>query len=97
MEDRKNIMSTNVAQNLILENREKLNITGVSDVISFDDEIVMIATELGLLTIKGENLHINKLSIDSSEALVEGNINSLLYSNREIDKKSNGIMSKIFK
>ena len=57
---------TNVIQNIVLENREKLNITGVLDVLSFDDQIVILETELGLLTVKGENIRINKLSLDSS-------------------------------
>ena len=56
---------TNVIQNLVLENREKLNVSGVNDVLSFDDQVVIMETELGLLTIKGENLKINKLSIDT--------------------------------
>ncbi len=48
---------TNTAiQNVILENREKLTISGVLDVLSFDDQIVIVETELGLLTVKGENL-----------------------------------------
>ena len=59
MEDRKNVVqnnSNNIIQNLILENREKLTITGVVDVLSFDDQIVIVETELGLLSVKGENL-----------------------------------------
>ena len=53
MEERKNINS-NTIQNLILENRSKLSVSGVLDVLSFDDQIVIIETELGLLNIKGE-------------------------------------------
>ena len=41
-------------QNVILENRSKLSISGVLDVLSFDDQIVILETELGLLTVKGE-------------------------------------------
>ena len=52
--------STNILQNIVLENREKLSISGVLDVLSFDDQIVILETELGLLTVKGENLKINK-------------------------------------
>ena len=48
----------NVLQNVFLENREKVSISGVLDVFSFDDQIIIIETELGLLTIKGENLKI---------------------------------------
>ena len=47
---------TNEMQNIVLENREKLNISGVKDVLSFDDQIIIVQTTLGLLTIKGENL-----------------------------------------
>lgn len=96
MEERKNV--TNVIQNLVLENREKLSISGVLDVLSFDDQVVIVETELGLLTIKGEDLRINKLSIDTSEVIVEGEIYNLAYSEENADKKSSGgFLGKIFK
>lgn len=87
----------NVVQNLILENRSKLTISGVLDVLSFDDQLVVLETELGLLTIKGENIRINKLSIDTSEVIIEGEINNLGYSDKEIGNKSSSFISKIFK
>lgn len=89
MDDRKNMPQNNgnVIQNLILENREKLTITGVVDVLSFDDQIVIVETQLGLLTVKGEDLRINKLSIDSLEVIIEGQIYNMGYSNDEIGKK----------
>lgn len=74
-------------QNLILENREKLTISGVIDVLSFDDQIVILETELGMLTIKGEDLRINKLSIDTQEVIIEGSILGLNYSEKD-NKKS---------
>lgn len=90
---------TNTFQNIVLENREKLNITGIVDVFSFDDQIIIIETELGILTIKGENLKINKLSIDTSDFAVDGKITSLSYSDTSNigSKKNKGILSKIFK
>ncbi len=99
MEDRKNNLNTSVMQNLILENREKLTISGVNDVLSFDDQIVILETQLGLLTVKGENLRINKLSLDSEEVVVEGEINNLIYSEKDSERKnaSNSIFGKIFK
>ncbi len=96
IEERKS-PSTGVIQNIILENRGKLTISGVLDVLSFDDQVVILETELGLLTVKGENLRINKLSIDTSEVIVEGDINSLNYSDKESNKTSGGLISKIFK
>lgn len=96
MEEKK-IMNTTVMQNLLLENRNKLSISGVLDVLSFDDQIVIVETDLGMLTVKGENLRINKLSIDTSEVIIEGEIFSLSYSQKDFDKKGEGILSKIFK
>lgn len=92
--------TNNNFQNIVLENRERLNITGILDVFSFDDQIIIVETELGLLTIKGENLKINKLSIDTSDFAVDGHITSLSYSNSNSgipNNKSKNILSKIFK
>lgn len=96
MEERKTINST-VIQNIVLENRTKLSISGVLDVLSFDDQIVILETDLGLLTVKGENLRINKLSIDTSEVIVEGDISALSYSDKDNVKNSGSIFGKIFK
>lgn len=96
MEERKSL-STNIVQNLVLENRTKLNISGVLDVLSFDDQIIIVETELGMLTVKGDNLRINKLSIDTSEVIVEGEIISLTYSTKDLDKKNESFLGKIFK
>ena len=96
MDERKTI-NTSVIQNLILENRGKLSISGVLDVVSFDDQVVMVDTELGLLTVKGENIRISKLSLDTAEVIVEGEISSLSYSQNKQEKNSGTILSKIFK
>lgn len=96
IEDKKS-MQTNIIQNIILENREKLNISGVLDVLSFDDQIVIVETELGLLTVKGEDLRINKLSIDTSEVIIEGEIYNLGYSEKDYSKKDTTFLGKLFK
>lgn len=99
MDERKNSMNTmnNVVQNIVLENREKLSISGVLDVLSFDDQIVILETELGLLTVKGENLRINKLSLDTTEVVINGEIYNLGYTEKSSDKKNPGLLNKIFK
>ena len=94
--DERNSIS-NAIQNIVLENRNKLSISGVLDVFSFDDEVVILETELGLLTVKGNNLRINKLSIDTSEVIIEGDISSMSYSEKDRDKKSSSLLGKIFK
>ena len=96
VEERKTL-NNNVIQNLVLENREKLSISGVLDVLSFDDRVVIVETELGLLNVKGANLRINKLSIDTSEVVVEGDIFNLSYSEKSTEKKNGSLIGKIFK
>ena len=98
IEERKNVNSlNNIIQNVILENRNKLNVSGVQDVLSFDDQMVIVETELGLLTVKGDNLRINKLSTDTEEVTVEGKIINLAYSEKTNVGKEGSLFSKIFK
>ncbi len=79
--------NTNKRHNLILENREHLSLSGVKDVYGFNEEIINAGTELGGIVIKGVNLHISKLDLDSGDVDIEGTINSLQYVNSK-DKKS---------
>ena len=95
--DERNQINSTIVQNLILENRNKLNVSGVMDVLSFDDQVVVIETELGLLNVKGEVLRISKLSIDTGEVIVEGDIYNLAYSEKAGDKKGTSLIGKIFK
>ena len=97
LQEKERNSNINTAQNIILENREKLNISGVLDVLSFDDQIVILETELGMLTIKGENLRINKLNLDSSEVAIDGEIYQLSYSEKDNLEKNGGLLSKIFR
>ena len=96
-----NQVKQDTIQNIVLENRGKLAITGVNDVLSFDDQIVIVDTELGMLTVKGEDLRINKLSLDTTEVAIDGTINSLNYSEKQAWKYFNNNVNydtlKIFK
>ena len=85
-------------QNIIMENRQKLSVSGVIDVESFNDECVVADTELGILVIKGMDLRINKLDIDSSELGIEGDIISLEYSDKEgARNRGGGFFARIFR
>ncbi|NJD01057.1 MAG: sporulation protein YabP [Ruminiclostridium sp.] len=84
-------------QNLILENRERLSVSGVIDVESFNDESVIVDTELGALIVRGADLHINKLNIDSSELSIEGDIMSCEYSDRDGSRSKGGFFARMFK
>jgi len=82
-------------QNLILEDRRVLNVSGVSDVDSFDERAVIVFTELGELTVRGSDLHINKLSVETGELQLEGRISSLAYADEQ--PKNAGFFSKVFR
>ena len=75
--------------------REKLKITGVSDVDSFDDKTVTVFTDMGELTIRGEELHINSLSIEVGELDLQGRIESLTYTENKPQAK--GFFNKVFR
>ncbi len=79
---------------LCLDNREVLSLTGVTDVSGFDEQTVSAETSVGRLIVKGVNLHINKLSLETGEVTVDGRITSLQYLG---DVKQKGIASKLFK
>jgi sporulation protein YabP len=89
-------MSVKMPHNIILEDRKKLNISGVSDVDSFDEETIIAYTDLGELKIMGSGLHINKLSVESGDLLIEGNIRAISYSDTENVAKG-GFFSGLFK
>ncbi len=91
-------LKRNNFQNIVLENREHLTLTGIIDVFSFDDQIIIIETELGLLTITGEELKISKLNLETSDFVVDGKIDTISYSTESLtNKKNKGILNKIFK
>ena len=70
----------NVGNHLLsVENRNRLNATGVLDVDSFDEKTVVILTNMGVLTIEGENLHINSLNVENGNIAIEGEIDQLQY------------------
>lgn len=83
--------------NIVLENRKKLSLTGVEEVISFDDEKILLNTKLGFLTIKGSELKMNKLDVQNGDVIISGIISSIVYSSKEVKKEKESIISKLFK
>ena len=83
--------------NLSLENRKRLTLTGVIEVINFDDETILLSTSLGKLTIKGEGLKVDKLDVKNGDVIIKGGISSLDYSNKGMKKNKENILKRIFK
>lgn len=83
--------------NILLENRQKMTLTGVLEVISFDDEKILLNTKLGNLTIKGANLKMNKLDVQNGDIIIIGDISYVVYSGREMKKEKQSLIGKLFK
>ena len=81
--------------NLVMEDRKTLSVTGVSDVDSFDESTIIVFTDIGELTVRGSDLHIKNLNIESGEVSLEGKISSLTYADNAV--KSTGFFSKVFR
>ena len=79
---------------VIAEGRKKLNISGVRDVLSFDDETIQLDTVQGRMTIKGEGLHIQSFHTESGDLFAEGRLHALVYIS---DERSGGFLSRIFR
>ncbi|MBE5972193.1 MAG: sporulation protein YabP [Lachnoclostridium sp.] len=87
-----------LSHKLELYNREKGTVTGVLDVISFDENTIVLDTDMGLLTIKGKDIHVSRLSLEKGELDLEGRTDSLVYSSNESYRKSNqSLLSRLFK
>lgn len=82
--------------NIIMENRKKLTISGIRDIDSFNEQLIEAITEMGTLIIKGENLHINKLSKETKEVAIEGKILSLVYGEPK-HKSGSSLFKGLFK
>ncbi len=81
--------------NVIIEGRKKLDISGVKEVISFDDETVLLDSAMGRITVKGDMLHIQSFNTETGDLCVTGKIYAVVYMSEE--KSSGGFISKIFR
>lgn len=96
MEEKRYLKDSGI-HNVVVENREKISISGVENVESFDEEKIIMETQEGILTLEGENLHINSLNVEEGEMNVEGYIHALIYSDGQDNSSVGGIFSKLFK
>jgi sporulation protein YabP len=85
---------------LVLRNREMLQVDGVAEVESFDEKQVIAVSKLGPLVVKGDRLHITQLNLEEGQLTVEGVINSFEYvedKQAKMRARSKGVMSRLFK
>ena len=87
-----------MSHRLIINNREKGSLTGILDVISFDENMIVLDTDMGLLTIKGKDLHVSRLTLEKGEIDLEGRTDSFVYSSNESYRKAGqSLLTRLFK
>lgn len=84
-------------QELRLLNRRLLDISGVLNVESFDNEEFLLQTELGHLTITGQQLHIKNLNLEQGLVSIEGQVNSMFYLEPGASSSGKGFFGKLFR
>ena len=84
-----------LSHHVILEEREQLVVSGVEEVESFDENTILLTTTQGGLEIQGEELHIEKLSLDGGDLKVEGKVNALLYETGGRER-GGGLLRRLF-
>ncbi len=81
-----------------LQNRRSAELTGIQEVVSFDENQIVMDTDMGLLTVKGKELHVSRLTVEKGEVDLEGQIDSLAYSSNEAYRKSGqSLLARLFR
>jgi len=93
-DDRKRSPSRHSLQ---IDRRENITVTGVIDVISFDEESVIAESEMGVIVIKGANLHVKRINLENGELIVAGEIDGINYENASGGTKAKSLMGRLFK
>ncbi|WNF37072.1 sporulation protein YabP [Bacillaceae bacterium IKA-2] len=83
--------------NITMRGRKQVDITGVKQVESFDNEEFLLETEQGFLAIRGHNLHIKNLDVDQGIVSIEGKVYDLVYLDAQQNDKAKGFFGKLFK
>ncbi len=87
--------NNNIFHNIIIEGRNKLNISGIKEVVSFDDETLLLDTILGRLTVKGDNLSVLNFNTETGDLSATGKVYAVVYMSDA--KQSGGFISRLFR
>lgn len=97
MEIKKEINVEENKNSIHLENRKKLSLTGIMEVLSFDEEKIELNTNGGMLIIKGQGLKMNKLDVQNGDVMIAGLVYSIIYSGKEVKKEKEALFKRLFK
>ncbi len=83
---------------MTMMNRKNCSLTGIMDVIAFDENEVILETDMGMLMVKGQGLHVKRLTLEQGEVELEGRIDSFLYSEQKsLAAKGESLLGRLFK
>lgn len=98
MEQSKDISTESGKSTLTIENRKKMALNGVSEIISFNEDQILLITVLGNIDIRGEELKMTKLDVQNGDVVITGRISYVVYTtNEKKPRKQNSIFSRIFR
>ena len=87
----------NISHKLTLDNRKEALLTGVKDVVSFDEKEILLQTSEGRLQIRGSQLHVKGLDLEKGEAVLDGHVDSLIYLSKDSPKKEEPLFTRLFR
>lgn len=97
MEVKKDMKIEDKKSNLLLENRKKLTINGVIEVINFNENQILLNTDVGTMIIKGQELKMNKLDVQNGDVIITGKLDSFVYTSSKSKVKKDSIVSRLFR
>jgi sporulation protein YabP len=97
MESKKEMKIVDKRSSLMLENRNKLTINGVIEVINFNENQILLNTDVGTLIVKGHELKMNKLDVQNGDVAITGKVDSFIYTSDKSKVKKDSIISRLFR
>ncbi|MBU3190864.1 sporulation protein YabP [Clostridium bowmanii] len=97
MEVKKETKIEDRKSNLMLENRKKLTINGVIEVINFNENQILLNTDVGTMIVKGKELKMNKLDVQNGDVIITGKVDAFVYTSDKSKVKKDSIISRLFR
>jgi sporulation protein YabP len=97
MESKKEMKIVDKKSSLMLENRNKLTINGVIEVINFNENQILLNTDVGTMIVKGHELKMNKLDVQNGDVAITGKVDSFIYTSEKSKVKKDSIISRLFR
>ena len=97
MEAKKETKIEDKKSNLTLENRRKLTINGVIEVINFNENQILLNTDVGTMLVKGQGLKMNKLDVQNGDVIITGKVDSFVYTSEKSKVKKDSVIARLFR